>query len=567
MKGVYNKEALNRIAAQDKLDRMIVLVSPAVWVSIIGAFLIIGALLLWGFLGNLPSSVDTSGMYMNSDGMSHMYAQSEGFVTEVFIKEGDMVNEGDLIARLGTEDDIFKIKQIDTRIQYVENMTFDSELDEVTQDTEKMAQIKLNAKTADTDARKTNANLELKKEKLAAAKALVDEKEELMLKYKEEFFSTLSVTDQKEQLAYQEANSDYDKHYSLYEQYKATYISAYEAYLTKKNDFDNKFELYDETDASYEEKAAYDAAYANVISAQTQAQDAKYFMEEEEKLVKSYNTSLDEARKKYLEYLNEISGTAASNTMASTEYSEALQEYSTAKASYKALSDEIDALELQAVLDEGEAELNVESYEVQFDNQKSLTLHELQAERDALLNQADKGDIYAVTSGLVYDIMIDIGVGVKQGSEIAQMMTGDLNNDIVVCYVKLTDAKKIKEGMEAYVFPSTVDKEEYGHIIGKVESVSNHVASAYDLLNQLGEESLVNEFSKNGAVQQITIKLEDDNSTESGYKWSSKRGADVFLSSGTVVTVTVLTEEKRPIDILIPYIKHKLEFEVDPDEK
>lgn len=569
MKGIYNKEALNRIAAQDKLDRMIVLVTPSTWISIIGAFIIVIALFVWGFFGKLPASVDTSGMYINAEGMGHMYSQSEGFVTDILINEGDLVKEGDLIAKLGTEDDIFKIKQIDNRIQYVENMTFDSELDEVTPDTEKMAQIKLNAKTSDTTARKTSANLELKKEKLADAKSLVEEKEEIMLEHKEKFFASLNITDQKEQLEYQEANSDYDKHYSLYEQYKTTYINAYEAYLTKKADFDGKFGYFDASIASDEEMAAYDEAYANVSSAETQAQDAKYFLEEEEKLVKEYNNNLDTARKKYLEYLNEVSGTAATNTIESTEYTEALQEYNTAKASYKALSDEIDQLELQAVLDTGSAELDYESYEAQFENEKSLTLHGLNAQRDELLNNADKNDIYAATGGYVYDIVIDIGSGVSAGTEIAQVMrtSEEFDNDIVVCYVKLSDAKKIKPGMEVHVSPSIADESEYGHIIGTVESVSNHVASHFDMMEQLGEQTLISEFTSLGAVHEVKVRLEDDGSSENGYRWSSAKGATVVMSTGTYVTATVITENKRPIDVLIPYIKNKLEFKGEDDEK
>lgn len=565
MNGIYNKEALNRIAAQDRLDRMIVLVTPGAWISIVSAFVIVIALIIWGFMGELPASVETSGMYINAEGMGHMYSQSQGFVTDILIAEGDYVEEGQLIARLGTEDDIFKIKQIDNRIQYVENMTFESEFDDVTPDTEKMAQIKLSAKTADTTARKTSANLELKKEKLATAKALVKEKEDLMLEHKEKFYASLNITDQEEQLAYQEANSDYDKHYSQYEQYKATYISAYEAYLTRKADFDGKFGYFDISVATDEEMGLYDEAYANVESALTQAQDAKYFMDQEEERVKEANTHLDEARKKYLEYLNEVSGTAATNTIESTEYTEALQEYNTAKAEYKALSDEIDQLELQTVLDSGSAELDYESYEAQFNNEKSLTLHGLNAERDELLNNADKSDIYSVTSGIVYDILVNIGSAVSGGTEIAQVMHSSQSNDddIVICYVKLSDAKKIKPGMEVHVSPSIADESEYGHILGTVEEVSNHVASTFDMHEQLGEQMLVNEFTEMGAVHEVRVRLVDDESSESGYKWSSQNGTTVVMSTGTYVEAAIITENKRPIDVLIPYIKHKLEFKDD----
>lgn len=564
MKGVYNKEALNRVAAQDRLDKMIVLVSPAVWISIIAAIFIIAALFIWGSKGKLPSSVGINGMYINAEGMGHMYARSQGVVTDILMSEGDFVEEGQLIAKLGTEGDVFKIRQIDTRIQYVENMTFESEFDEVTPDTEKMAQIKLSAKTADTNARKTAANLELKKEKLADAKRLVEEKEALMLQHKERFFATLNITDQQQQLAYQEANSEYDKHYSEYEQYKTSYINAYETYLTRKADFDSKYSNFDYSAATDEQKAVYDEAYANVVAAETQAQDIKYFLEEEEKRVKEANDKLDRARKTYLEYVNSVSGMAAANTIESTEYAEVLQEYNTAKAEYKALCNEIDQLELQAVLDSGSAQLDYDGYKAQFDNEKSLTLHGLNMQRDELLNNVEKNDLYAATSGIVYDILITQGSIVTMGTEIAQVMhTGADGDDVVICYANLAEAKKIEPGMEAHVSPSTADDSEYGHILGHVAKVSNHVASNFDMIEQLGEQNLVNEFAGEGAVYEIVIRLERDESSESGYKWSSEKGSDIMLSTGTYVTATVITENKRPLDMLTPYIKHKLEFKDD----
>ena len=563
MKGVYNKEALNQIAAQDRLDRMIVLVSPGAWISIIGGFAIIGALIAWGFLGKLPASVETQGMYMNSDGVSHLYSEGTGFVTDVYVNDGDTVKTGDLIATLGTEDDYFEIRQLDTRIQYVENMTFDSELDEVTSDTEKMASIKMNAKSAGTTAKKTEANLELKKEKLADAEAKVKEKEELMLEYKEKFYATLAITDQQEQLAYTEANDDYSKHFSLYEQYKTTYISAQETYNLRKTEFDEKYASFDQTEATESELATYNAALADVEAAQAAAGDAKYFMEQEEEKLKSANSALDTARKAYLEYLNNISGTAATNTISSTEYSEALQDYETAKSQYKSLVDEIDNLELQAVLDQDDADLNVETYEQQFDNEKSIVLHDLNAQRDSLLNKTDKSEIVAASDGEIYDVTVSVGDAVNRGTEIAKVLDGDLENECVICYPVLTDVKKVKEGMEAHIYPTSVDREEYGHIEGYVSQVQNHVASNHDMLQQLGEESLVNQFMANGAVQEMRIVLEKDPNTQSGYKWSSNKGADVELSAGTMVTVTIITEDKRPIDVLIPYLKSKLNFESD----
>ena len=63
---------------------------------------------------------------------------------------------------------------------------------------------------------------------------------------------------------------------------------------------------------------------------------------------------------------------------------------------------------------------------------------------------------------------------------------------------------------------------------------------------------------KNGPVVEVRIKLEKDDSTMSGYWWSSKKGAEVELMKGTMVSADIITEEKAPITMLIPYLKEKL---------
>ncbi len=567
MRSVYNKEALNRVAAQDRLDRMIILVSPVVWVSIIGAFVIIAGLFIWGFFGKLPTSIETNGIYMNADGADYIFSETEGFVVNVNINENDYVHEGDIIATVGDENDIFQIKQLDTRIQYVENMTFDSEMDVVTSDTDKMAQIKMAAKDSDKDSVSTKAELDLKKEKLEEARLIAEEKENQMLEYKNQFFSTLSVTDQEPQITYNEANSDYEAYYSRYETAKTSYINLQEAYYNAKEVFDGRFFNFDALEHTEEERNAYDAALADVETKEAAANDAKYMMEQAEKNVKEANTRLESARKSYLEYINSLSETTAKNTIASTEYSEVLQDYYSSKAAYKALKDEIDELELKSVIADGDKEIDDKNYEQQFNNQKSAVLIDLKAQRDALLNKASKGVIKSTTQGQVYDVLITEGQPVTMGGKVASVLFGDLSNDVSICYVKLTDAFKLKPGMRAYVYPSNVDRQEYGHIEAIVESIEGHVSSKEDLELEIASETVVDDFMKEGAVVEVRCKMLKDPSSKSGYSWSTKKGRNIELVTGTVISATIITEEKRPIDLLIPYLKNKFDFNEDEDEK
>lgn len=567
MKSVYNKEALNRIAAQDKLDRMIVLVSPAVWVSIIGAFIIIGGLLIWGFLGKLPTSVDTSGIYLNADGANYIYSQTEGFVVSVNIKDNDIIHKGDVVATIGDEDDIYRIKQLDTRIQYVENMTFDSEMDVVTSDTEQMAQLKLSAQKADQEVIGTKAELELKKEKLKEAEKIAKDKEKQMLDYKQQFFASLSVTDQEPQIKYNEANTAYETYSTRYETAKANYINLKESYYSAKEIFDAQYFNFDALEHTEAERNAYDAGLADVEAKEAAANDAQVLMEEAEEKVRTANEALDSARKDYLEYVNSLSETSANNTIASTEYSEVLQDYATAKAAYKSLKDEIDELELKSVLNEGDSEVNEENYEQQFDNQKSAVLIDLRAQRDLLLNKASKGIIKSETEGKVYDVAISEGQGIAVGSKVCSLLSGNLEDDVAVCYVKLEDAFKLHPGMEAYIYPSTVERQEYGHIEGTVDYVATHVASSEDLKMQIASDEVVKSFENEGPVVEVRCKMKSNPNSRNGYDWSTAKGNEIELSSGTVLSVTIITEQKKPIDLLIPYIKNKLDFQEDEDEQ
>ena len=570
MKGVYNKDALNKIAAEDRLDRMIVLVSPATWLSIVGAFIIIAGLLIWGFKGSLPTSIDTSGIYLNTGGSSFVYTKYDGFVVEVFVKSGDEVEENQLLATLSTEDNYFDLEQIDRRIQYTENMTFESELDVVTSDTQEMADIKLEAKKVGDSAEQTKANLELKKEKLKEAEKTVHEKEDLVKEYKEKYYATLSVTDESTQLAYNEANDDYDTLYARYETAKNTYINSKENYYLEKDKFDAQYADFDPEEHSDNEVAAYETSLANLEALRTQSDDYKFFMDEQEKLIREANDKLATARKAYLEYLNQLSGTQAENTIASTEYSEVLQDYYTAKNNYRVLRDDIDQLELQAVLDEGNADISSENYEQKFENKKSAVLTGLKQQRDTLLNEMKKDEIRALSPGKISTVEIAPGKMVSKGSLVLTLLNNDDDGDTVcvsaVCYVKLGDAKKLKPGMLTYVYPSTVDKQEYGHIMGTVKSVSDHVATTTEMQSQLGNDSLVETFSKAGPTVEVICELQKDPETASGYHWSSDKGNTIELSQGTMIEATVITEEKRPIDLLIPYIKHKLDFDEESVE-
>lgn len=70
----------------------------------------------------------------------------------------------------------------------------------------------------------------------------------------------------------------------------------------------------------------------------------------------------------------------------------------------------------------------------------------------------------------------------------------------MICYVPLTDVKKIETGMEVQFYPSTVNKQEYGHMIAKVEYINPYVATAAEMKRHLGSDALIQTFSAAAVV-------------------------------------------------------------------
>ena len=240
---------------------------------------------------------------------------------------------------------------------------------------------------------------------------------------------------------------------------------------------------------------------------------------------------------------------------AQSKYNQALQTYNSEKASQDALQDTASQLEAKVKGDSTGKNDQMSALEEQFEAAKGSVLDEINKEIKKQSKALEAMTLTSRVDGEVSGLDIAEGNAVQMGMKICNITSSGHDDTGVICYVPVSEGKKIKQGMDVIVYPSTVDKQEYGHMEGTVASVSQSVVSAEDMQNQLGDASLVQAFQQYGAVIRVVCNLEEDDSTASGYAWSSKKGADVVLDEGTVVTADIVTEEKAPITMLIPYLK------------
>jgi HlyD family secretion protein len=114
---------------------------------------------------------------------------------------------------------------------------------------------------------------------------------------------------------------------------------------------------------------------------------------------------------------------------------------------------------------------------------------------------------------------------------------------------------KVKEGMEVQLSPSTVKRDRYGYMLGRVSIVSPYPATQAAMMDVLGNQGLVKEFSKDGPPMVVYADLAPEPNTPSGFKWSSREGPPYKVDMGTVLQAELVVRKQRPISLLIPYLK------------
>ncbi len=162
--------------------------------------------------------------------------------------------------------------------------------------------------------------------------------------------------------------------------------------------------------------------------------------------------------------------------------------------------------------------------------------------------------VLATVAGLVAEIGVDVDDPVSAGQAIARLLIeGEEDSGLtVIAYLPAAEGKKVKPDMLAHVAPSTVKFELEGFMLGRVLRVSELPASREALLRRLRNAVLVDDILKNGAPVEIEVTLQPDESTPSGYAWTSGQGPDIRLDPGTLAHTRVVVERVHLISLLFP---------------
>ncbi len=170
---------------------------------------------------------------------------------------------------------------------------------------------------------------------------------------------------------------------------------------------------------------------------------------------------------------------------------------------------------------------------------------------------SEASQVYSPYNGRVLEVRISEGARVNPGTTLlAVEQTGASATGLEAhIYVTPLDGKKVRAGMEVHITPSTVKREEYGVMVGKVREVADFPSTLEGMMRVLNNDRLVQQLAQGGAPIAVQADPVPSGETVSGYKWSSPKGPNISIESGTLCSASITVEKQRPIALVIPILR------------
>ncbi|BAY23398.1 secretion protein HlyD [Calothrix sp. NIES-2100] len=529
-KKLFREEALERLSSPERLDQLMNVVNPRAWLPLAGLGSIVGIALLWSVFGRLPLNVTGQGVLLYPRSVVQFQAPSDGIVVKLNISSGDNVKKGDIIGIISQP----SLEQ------------------QLLQEKKKLAEFLAQAKNSDSlrgtrlaserkNLAKQQANLKASLERENIVPKLRQQNLTLLAQNRSAIEKRLS-TDQKvlPSLRQRSLESLEQKRKGLNRRLEQINASIPEL----KTQLEARRNLYNQKIVSADV----------MLSAQRDYLDSVAQISDLESQQKQLEVEQATTERQYLDSINQSNELSAKLQEIQVQQVDIQRQYQQSLNTIDELNTKLQDVNSQlAKLAQEESEANNNTN----NNIQEVRRKIAQIEQEITL----KSQIISEYDGKIIELAVVPGQIVSGGTRLGSINAKGTDAKLMsVIYFADKDGKQIKSGMQVQVTPSLVKRERFGGILGKVQTVTAFPVTVQDMSTIIGNQNLAESLAENLAPSgtkapiQVFAELETSK-TYSGYKWSSSKGPDIQLSSGTTVQVRVKVGEVAPISYIIPLFK------------
>ena len=193
----------------------------------------------------------------------------------------------------------------------------------------------------------------------------------------------------------------------------------------------------------------------------------------------------------------------------------------------------------------------------EFTSDSDLSIQESRQQLARYQNELlTKGVVKSEFDGHIIEVTGSVGQIVGEGDRIGAIAIESKASKLqaVICF-EVSDGKKINPGMPMHISPTTVQRERWGSIWGKVKDVSERPVTTAVVTKHIGNAEVARHLTAGSDKIEVFADLDRDSSDPPQFRWTSGKGPDTPLTVGTPVTATVIIGTRRPISYLIPGLR------------
>ncbi len=99
-KELFTDEALEELTSPEQLDQLLKVTQPSGWLALCAIGFLLLSILVWGFLGSIPTKLNGRGILVRPGGVSSVVALANGTVESIMVRPGQAIEQGDTVAEL-----------------------------------------------------------------------------------------------------------------------------------------------------------------------------------------------------------------------------------------------------------------------------------------------------------------------------------------------------------------------------------------------------------------------------------------------------------------------------------
>ncbi|HEX2916142.1 MAG TPA: NHLP bacteriocin system secretion protein [Chloroflexia bacterium] len=160
-------------------------------------------------------------------------------------------------------------------------------------------------------------------------------------------------------------------------------------------------------------------------------------------------------------------------------------------------------------------------------------------------------DLISPATGTVLDLNLEKGQKVDTTTSVGRIEASDQPLRGLI-YISLAEGKRLKPGTKVQIAPSNVQTAKSGYLLGTISSISQFPATSASIISSVKSQELAQAIESVGPSLKLEVTLDTDQSTVSGYRWTTSEGPKIKLNSGTLFNATLIMDEQQPINLVLP---------------